>query len=623
MGPILEILVITVMVLVLIGLLYFYFRKEVVLAEKKNKYTYDELRSEIVTMIDEYIGANVAAMGLPKQVVQNQEEQRRTVARSVRSCNSGNAGARVVVKDLIYNYLVNKGIDENNIDYAIPFNMPKQMSARQLFEIMMYMRDKDDEEGFYLLNKEYQFTTPKEDEEGMWRYEISEEDIRRMYDMEKCKPDLRDKRNILTQLLYSDTLGLGAIDTLNYQKKCVEEIQIGCAGQQQQVYNYKEEIRNEEGKAVFFSKDAVHVVIQGVCIWFSFLGFKSDDEMQRVLRNLVKDAAAGELTIENPKIQIDAVDGRRIVVSRPPMSDSWSGLIRKFDTVKVNSLDEMYNEKQGSLTVNKIAQALAHTGFNVAVTGEMSSGKTTAVRVLLKNSREDLPIRVIESEAFELDIRRYVPERNSLAFRITEHITEKDVLEFVRKTTGKIFCVGEVNSLEMANLVMNLCKISQQTFFSAHYVTTDDMVQDFVAAKICVGDFSDERLAEMDAVRCLQFDYHIRMVRGKRYFQYINEVVPEFDFESGFDTTEVTDDNASIKTAESIREVRKQLGKARTYSVRKILEFDEERQVYILHNKPSARCFEKARWYMTQKQYQLFKELFDNLEPGMVIEDVG
>ena len=174
----------------------------------------------------------------------------------------------------------------------------------------------------------------------------------------------------------------------------------------------------------------------------------------------------------------------------------------------------------------------------------------------------------------------------------------------------------------MANLVMNLCKISQQMYFSAHYVTTDDMVQDFVAAKICAGNFSDERLAEMDAVRCLQFDYHIRMVRGKRYFQYINEVIPEFDFDSGYATDEVTSDNASVKTAESIREVRKQLGKARTYSVRKIAEFDEERQAYIFHNRPSERCFEKARWYMTQKQYDEFVELFDSLEPGMVLEDV-
>lgn len=624
MGILKDILIITVIILFLIALVYAFLNREAERLERKTHFTYSELRAGVLKMINDYISVNVTGMGLTNQAVEKQENQRRSVARSVRNCNSGNTGSKIVVKDLIYSYLVNLGIDNGTINHVIPFDQPKLMTGRQLMETMVFMRDKDGDSGFLSLHNEYDFIRPVDEADGTCRYEVSETDIRDMYTKERYRLSVQDKLNVLTQLLYADTHGLGVIDTLNYQKGCVEEIQLGMAGLPQQIYNYRTELDEKNGNVrLFHSKDAVHILIHGVNIWLPFLGFESDSEMQRVLRNLIKDSSAGELTIETPEAVVDAADGRRISVARPPVADGWCGLVRKFDTLMVTDLDAMYYKKHGSDAVNEVIRNLVRSGRNIAITGEMSAGKTSMFRTVMKETRPDLSIRVIEGGSFELNIRRCLPIRNSLALRVTDHIKEEEVLSFVRKTTGQIFCVGEVNSHAMANLAMDLAKIAQQSFFSAHYISTEAMVQDFVASKISVGGFSDEKLAEMDAVSSLGFDIHIRMVRGERYVQYINEVVPQFDFDAGYDTGAVSEDSALVKTAEAIREVRKQLGKARTYKIRKILEYDEEAKVYKFYNRPSKECYEKAQWYMTPKQFTDFCDLFEILVDEEVGEKVG
>lgn len=614
MGITTHLIIMLIIIIGLVGAIYFYLNKEAEKLEKQSRFTYEDLLKKTLEHINDYTSANVTGIGLTKQAIRKQENQRRSIARSVRTCNSGNAGSRVVVKDLIYSWLVELGINDENADNIIPFDQPGMMTGRQLFETMLFLNDKNDDMAFLRLHQKYNFIKPVEEANGSVHYEISEEDIRKMFYAERYYLDIKDKLGILTQMLFADTIGLGVIDTLNYQRGCIEEIQIGLSGLPNQVYNYKQEIQAEEKKQkILYSKDAIHILIHGVNIWLSFLGFESESEMQRVLRNLILDSSAGELTNSSPWASVEASDGRRITVSRPTMSDSWNGFVRKFDTLMVTDLDSLYYEKPGSADVNDIIKAIVRSGSHVGITGEMAAGKTSMLRSVLQETRSDLSIRVVESGSFEVNVRKCLPGRNSMAIRVTETISEEDALALIRKTTGQILCVGEINSLAMANLTMNVSKFSRQTFFTAHYVSTDDMVQDFVAAKLCVGSFSNEKLAEMDAVKALGFDIHINMVRGTRYVQYINEVVPEFDLERYYDHENVTEQNALVKTTESIRELRKQMGKTRTYSIRKIVEFDDDSNCYILRNKPSEACYEKARGYMTPEQYRAFCELFDRL----------
>lgn len=614
MSAVENMIIIILIIIAIIALAYYILSKEAEKIETKTRYSYDELQQLVLKMFDDYTSANISGMGLTRQAMKKQEEHRKSVASMVRTCCSGNAGSRIVTKDMIYGYLVNLGLNDDSIEYTIPFRQPRLMSARQMFETMMYMNDKEGESGFLNLHEKYDFMIPVTCESNTVRYEVSDDDIWKMYCKEKYLLSLQDKLQIITQMLFSDTIGLGVIDSINHQKGCIEEIQCGLNGQQQYVYNYKKEIADDEELVnARYSKDAVHVCIKGINIWFSFLRFKSENEMERVIRNLIKDSYAGELTINNPCTMVETADGRRVTVSRPPMTDSWAALIRKFDTLKQTELDELYHIKKDAEKVNKLMSFLARAGANITITGEMSSGKTSVFRALLKKIRPDLSLRIVEAGSFELNVRQFLHNANNLAIRIAGSVTVERALEFLRKTTGQVFCIGEVTGHLLANLALDLGKISQQLLMSAHYISTDAMVQDFTAAKMSKGNYSDEKLAEMDVVSILQFDIHLRAVNGVRYVSYINEIVPEFDFDKGYDLENITEMNASVKAVESIREVRKQLGTMRTYSIRPILAFNEETEQYEYYARPSERCMEKASWYMGIEQYEEFEEFLEEL----------
>lgn len=584
--------------------------------EKGAKYEYKVLLEDVGKMLNGYVSANVMGLGLSAEAVKNQEKHRMTVSGYLRTCCS-DPGSREAVKDLIRAYLSGeRKVNEKNILIPIPFDDPSRMTARQMSEALIYKFDEGRDAGFAKLFSEYGWGATKIVDGIEDLYEVTEEMVRKTWSEVCPEFSYAERLNILTQMLFADCVGLGIADIFNWQKKSIEEYQLGLCGIPGVNYRYQDEVLALEaaGKtAAEYSKDSFHVVVRGNAVRMSYLSFGTDDELQRVIRNLIKDTDAGELTVANPAIAVETPDGRRISASRPPETDAWVGFLRKFDTVDHISVHEWCSAMKDDGIAADALTHLVRSGCNIGYSGEMASGKTTLFRAALREVKPGLAFRVVEDGALELDVRRFLPGRNALALRVTDNTPEADVLKFIRKTTGQVFCVGEVTGLAMANLTMNLSKISQQTMFSAHYTSTEEMVTDFTNAKLCVGGYTNEKLAEMDAVRTLHFDIHVAKAGGIRYIQRINEVVPRFDLEAGFTSGSVTEDNALAALVESVRELRRQLGKMNMYEIRPILEYRPEEEKLFFYNKPSERCYDKAKWYMPGGQYKEFVEFFDML----------
>lgn len=534
-------------------------------------------------MLNEYTEISWMDIGLEEEIRKNQEEHRREISSSIRTCCSGNYGAKETVKELIRSFLTEElQFGRNDILRLVPFDAPQQMTAWQQLETMIYYLDKEEEDkGFYKLCKAYGWGCKKGERESGCT--ITEQDVQTAY--AAVQPELSeiDEYCILSQLLFAGTVGLGVIDTLNQQKGFIEEIQIGMSGRPELQYNYKEELY-KQGRQENFSRDGVHIMAEGCTIWLRFLSFETEAELQRVLRNLIKEAQGGELTKNHPMLVTDTVDGRRISVSRPPMTDAWVGLIRKFDTIQAVSLEKLYQGQPNADLLPGLLRQLIRTGRNIAITGEMASGKTTLFRACLAETKQDRNIRVIEADSFELNVRGFLPKANSMTMRVTEKTPAEEVLAFARKTTGQIFAIGEINSAAVAAMAMDLSKIASQLLFSAHYVTTEHMIADFVNAKLCIGGYSEEALAELDVVRCLGFDIHLRARRGKRYVQYINEVIPVG---------------------------RKRESGARSYEVRPIYVYDEDAEQGVMVNVPGKISYEKARQTLEAEEYMEFCRFFE------------
>lgn len=509
-------------------------------------------------------------LALDDVLYKRQEEQRELISYCIRSCCMGNYGVRETILELISSFVAEKLPDRRDLWNIIPFDKPAGMTAWQLFEAMVFHLDKEKEQGgFERLSKKCQW-----EKGGMT---VTKKELDEAYAALGPVFSQKEEQRILALMIFADTLGLGIIDTLNHQKGYIEEIQIGMSGRTEQQYNYKDTfLKNKED--TMFCREGVHIMVRGCTIWLKALSFETEEELQRVIRNMVKGAEGGEPTKSHPMMVADMPDGRRISVSRPPMTDTWIGLIRKFDTVQDISLEKLYQDYPEAVLLPKLVTQLIRSGRNIAITGEMASGKTTLFRACLAELPKDRNLRIIEADSFELNVRGFLPYMNSVTMRVTEHTPPQDVLAFARKTTGQIFAVGEINSAAMATVAMDLSKIASQLIFSAHYVTTEHMIADFVNAKLCVGGYSEEVLAELDVIRCLGFDIHLGVKGGRRYVQYINEVIGK---------------------------------KSRSYEIRKIYQYDEEKEQGVLINIPSEITYERAKQLLQKEHYVEFVRFFE------------
>ena len=438
------------------------------------------------------------------------------VEQAIRTCSDGQKGARDVVKSVIYEWLINEKKPDYDFLNEI-FESPENTRIR--FEAILFLAEKDSEGTGFKKLWDSRFK-----DIALCVGELNGSYIDDAYSGVCKSISYNDRLMILTNVLYADSVGLGTIDSVMWQKKCVEEIQIGMSGAVKENYDYKNAcLLDTEKNNKKYSYESVHVMISGNPIKMDFLGMKNEDELIRITRNLIKNAGAGELTRKNPRIVCETPDGRRITVTRPPFSDSWAALIRKFDTVSVTTVDMLTDD----VKLKSLIRELISTRKSIAITGETASGKTTWLRALLLESGKDKSIRVIESESFELNLREYLPHANVLTLRVSDNDKASGVLGFSKKTTGQVFAVGEVNTPDMAVTLVDISHTAERIFFTAHYTDTRDMVSDFTGALLNFGGYSDERLAKEEATAALGVDIHLRRKDGRRYVERISEVMSD------------------------------------------------------------------------------------------------
>ena len=538
---------------------------------------YASLKQYIKNEIEQSINMVATNVGLSSENIEKQLIQRENLRSYIRNACSGDRGARKATFQLVKDKLLQVVTEDNLSDFCV-FD-PTEAEPFTMFESLLYINDSNTQkklkgnssvigladDGFFNIAEKLELYN-----------DFPKEKLVALYTEQYPMLDFEDKIEIFSQMLYSKLYGLGVIDSLNYQKRGIEEIQLGLRNPQTVAYDYRIALADNTNKTQKSAKDAIDVIFRGTLMPLSFLSFKNDAEMKRVINNLIITCNAGELTVRNPKIVTDTVDGRRITASIPPQSDAWLALIRKFNLSDI-ILSHLYSNE----TLVSVLTQLVKSGANISVTGEMETGKTTLLRALVGLTSSKYAIRIIENESFEVNGRIYYPNRNVSSFRIMENLDEESVLALVRKTSGQIFVVGEVNQLSMANLACKLSKIASQLFLSAHYVTTTSMVSDFKDAKIQSG-FTNVQLAQKAAVEALCLDVHVVNKKGKRYIEYINEIVPEGENE-----------------------------KYRVVTILKGTLNDE----YEVVNKPSSHIYNLAKRNLSENEYDEFEYFWEDCLP--------
>ena len=572
-------------------------------ADPQVQYGLDGLILFVRDRINGLTRTNLYELGLDQEEFRKRENKREELKRALRHCAHGSDADKRYVKDVILDML-DAYLPDEALHVAVPFHRPERMSGSMLFACLLHFyRKEHGPAAFSTLVDRHALDRlrPMPQEPQAMGHVITEADIRRIYEAEGWIPKRSDKLEMLAQLVYERYKGLGVIDELRDMD--IDGVSGGVSGVIEDASGKRHEdgalpgMRYEESdpyEASLRACDSVWVFFRGKSIRLACTGFGTDKELRRVCQNIYRYNKAGQLSEANGYRVSEMRDGCRVVVVRPPFSESWAFFVRKFRTTNM-SLETLITDQNAALPIPMI-RFLAKGAMITALTGSQGSGKTTLLMEMIRHIDAAYPLRIQEM-AFELHLRRLYPGRNILSFRETETVSGQEGLDLQKKTDGSVNILGEVATDEVAAWMIQMAQVASLfTLFTHHAKTTEDLILNLRNALLKCEMFRDETVAEQQVVAVLDFDIHLaRDVEGRRYIERITEII-ETQRHAPYPADwreEAEPGLAGVRFQETAQAFIERMTDRRTHQTRNIIEF-RDGAYHAVHRPSAAHVAEMA-----------------------------
>ena len=491
-----------------------------------SKYTIPSLIEHIKESIDAVTRANLLELGLNEVEYKKQANKRLVLKKALKNCMYGSMEDKQFVKAFIYDILSGY-IPKDMLSSAIPFDNPFLLSVKEKFFILLheYKKRYGQNALAVLIEANGLDREKKASDDGTGPcYVITAREIEDLYERESPVLSYEDKLEIVTQAVYEKYKGLGVIDEIRDMN--IDGVSGGVSGVTDADFYGPSFNRSvtEPVKKVPRSYESIWIFFRGKTIKLDFLSFESEKELRRVCQNIYRYNRGGQLSEATGYRVNEMKDGSRVLVVRPPFSESWAFFVRKFHIRDV-TLEGLITDKGAELPVSLI-KYLVKGCMITSITGQQGSGKTTLLMAMVRHIYPTLTLRVQEM-AFELHLRKLYPERNILTFRETENISGQEGLDIQKKTDGSVNILGEVATDPVAAWMVQMAQVASLfTLFTHHAKTTRDLVYSLRNSLLKCEMFSNEKIAEQQVVSVLDFDIHLaRDFKGKRYIERITEII--------------------------------------------------------------------------------------------------
>lgn len=510
--------------LIILSLFIFYFKKRLEKSEaetNQEKVSMETLIEIVKLEIMNNLRFSLKKQHLSDEAFKRQLRNRSSFIEALKRCIWGSDNDKLFVKDVIYDILKNYKLSSEDINSLIHFNIDARLSSLDKFDILIYVYKKDyGKNALKELIKKYRLDEAKITKDRHLHYEISGQDIERIYGMESIYLSEEDRLRIIAQRVYQRYKGFSVVDEIRDMN--IDGVSAGVSGIStvdiMSDINLEKTFirmpRNFESTWIFFEGKSIHL---------SFLSFGSEAELKRVCQNIYRYNSSGMLSQDVGYKVGEMMDGSRVVVVRPDFSESWAFFVRKFQLKKI-SLEELIQDENSQLPIRMI-KYLAKGGRISAITGSQGSGKTTLLMAMVGEIYSQLTIRVQEMSS-ELHLRRLYPNRNILSFKETNSISGQEGLDLQKKTDGSVNILGEVASDEVAAWMIQMAQVASLfTIFTHHAKKSEDLVLSLRNSLLKEDVFRNEKIAEEQVVDVLDFDIHLRKdYNGKRYIERITEI---------------------------------------------------------------------------------------------------
>lgn len=564
-----------------------------------------------------------------KNMTKKEYEQRQRakafLRKNLNEAASGNVKAKRNIKLYIKNMLLdpnmNFGIDESTIDEIISFGKTEDLKSQDKFEILLYvaynlMLDENGRaykaNGFAKIIKEYNLLQPIT-VNGEKAYDFTAERLDEVYNsvMADYTLTFNDKMEILAQRIFELYKGFGVADPLF--DTGIDEIDAGLSGIPKDGFDITNSAKN-----LTYSYQSIWVMVGGIKLKLSCIGFESQDELKRVVQNIYKYNANRVLSKKTGYVVSTMKNGSRIVVMRPPFANTYAFLARKFDSTPSIEPEDLIRGNNNIIPLTLI-KWLIRGQRNIAITGAQGTGKSTFLKSIIRFIDSALSLRVQEISS-ELNLNYAYPNRNILSFQETESIKSQEGLNLQKKTSGDVNIIGEVAEAIQANFVIQTAMVASLfAMFTHHAKTAYDLVVSIannLLDPVC-GIYREKKEAVEMAAKILNIDIHLENAKGHRYLERITEIVPitERKYPTEMDRRKThQDDELEYWKRETDR---------MPFEERQLLHY--ENGEFVLDNLPSEAMMKEIRRKLTpeeEKEFVRDMNMIKNLKRAPLKEDV-
>lgn len=507
--------------------------ENVIVSRERDKYSIPKMQEFIKKQFDEITRMNLYDLALSEEEFERRRNVKYALKKALKGAGYADKSDKKYVKTLMFDLFRNNyGVNNINVNYAIPFDDFESLTPQDKFEILLHFYKKEYKaEALTQIITKYNLDVPKyEFDPEVSSYVITAEEISSIFSKEISEDMLTfdDKLEIVVQRVYQGYKGYSVVDDIRDMN--IDGVSGGVSGIPpsflDQVTGMEDYLEQMNGRKIPMSYDSVWIFYKGKATYLSFLSFGSEAELKRVCQNIYKYNNPGQLS-ESVGFKINEMkDGSRVVVLRPNFAESWAFFVRKFAPPTLISAEQLLIHKNKEKVIELLKYLI--TGARVtAITGEQGCGKTTLLMAIMKYLYPTITIRVQET-AFELHLRKIYPNHNILSLRETETITGQMGLDVQKKTDGGVNILGEVATDPVAAWMIQMAQVASKfTLFTHHAKTFPNLITSLRNSLLKIGMFNSENVAEVQVVQVINFDIHLkRGVDGTRYIERITECVP-------------------------------------------------------------------------------------------------
>lgn len=425
-------------------------------------------------------------------------------------------------------------LNEVSIKKVINFDCPLEMSSTELFEyIYIICKRAYSFHVFTHLVEDLNIISTKYDEFLRPYYVISEKDIQNAYVQLRINENYIDMLNTLVQRIYETLYGQDITDILIMDED-LDGVSAGVGGRTRVDYNYLEELYAGSGRSERVSDyyDVIYAVYRGRNVRMAFMSFESEERLKRVVNNIYRFNTRASLSKKNPVITASFGNNSRVVVTRPPVSDSWAFYVRKFTSSNAKNIAELITDK-GAETVIDILKRIVMSEASFVISGNTGGGKTTLLKALVGYINPSYNLRVAET-SFELNLNNIYPDRNIHCMQERGDFTVYDAITASKKMDTDVLILGEVNEPKVAGAFIQVAQSgSRMAITTLHHETTVKLIEYMRNALISEFGITDAAIAQRQVTDSIEYDIHmVHDTEGHHYIERITQI--ETDREEGY-----------------------------------------------------------------------------------------